>query len=416
MVSEELLAYIRALLRNGYTSEQVRQSLAGGGYASADIDNAFRALSQEAAIVPSAGHSKVWLLGAILGLAIGGVLVALLISSGSSSSAITLLSRPAQVEVFSGSTLGISNTITAQDASITLVQTLLGMDGAAIASSRADADVSGRKVVSTTLGIPTDLSSGRYTVKVSAIDKEGKETTTRFYITVQQRKTSQTQAPANVTTPGTTPSVPDATPGTTPGGTPATPLPPEEIDPQQCAGGCNDYDPTTDDGCVDGQCRHVAKPVACGNGICDGEETSSFCPQDCGSGVNAPSADQVIEQARTTAPDDNQRAMGLCGALPRPQDADRCKSVVASSADQSGLCSGIADDVTRDQCYIDFAIRKNEFDVCEKIVNRYLRGSCNSLRNLRQLELARDVAPTGLAVAETSTAASSASSEEFRAE
>jgi hypothetical protein len=53
------------------------------------------------------------------------------------------------------------------------------------------------------------------------------------------------------------------------------------------------------------------------------------------------------------------------------------------------LCAGIGDDVTRDQCYIDFAIRKNEFDVCEKIANRYLRGSCNSLQNLRQLELQR---------------------------
>lgn len=419
MVSEELLAYIRALLRNGYTPEQVRQSLAGGGYAPADIDDAFRAFSQEAALAPSSGHSTFWILGAVLGLAVGGIIMALLLSSGGSSAAVTLLSRPVQVEVLSGSSLGISNTITAQDASLTLVQTLIDTDGTAIASSRSEADVKGRKVVSTTLGIPTDISSGRYAVKVSAIDAEGAETTAQFYITVQQRKTPQPQAPANAT-PGTTPSTPTTptpvtptptTPGTTPGTTP------EEAGPPQCAGGCNDYDPTTEDDCVNGACQHTAKPAACGNGVCDGEETSSACPQDCGSGTNAPSADQVIEQARATAPDDNQRAMGLCGALPRPQDADRCKSVVASSADQSTLCSGIGDDVTRDQCYIDFAIRKNEFDVCEKIANRYLRGSCNSLRNLRQLELQRETEPAGLAVAGTETVTPTTVTEgEFRAE
>jgi hypothetical protein len=61
---------------------------------------------------------------------------------------------------------------------------------------------------------------------------------------------------------------------------------------------------------------------------------------------------------------------------------------VATSAGKSELCTEVIEDVTRDQCYIDFALRKNQFDVCEKITNRYLRGSCNSLRNLRMLEKA----------------------------
>jgi hypothetical protein len=290
------------------------------------------------------------------------------------------------VEIFAGSTLDISSTVTATRGTFTLVQTLLDNEGSALASSRQETEVNGRTVVPTTLGIPSSLDAGRYAVKVSAIDAAGKETSTQFYISVQQRTTPQVQQPANVTAPVTPPTTPETVPVTPPVTPPAQP---EQPAPLECPGGCNDYDPTTTDTCTDGQCVHTPKPQTCGDGVCDGDETSSTCPQDCGSGLSQPSADEVIEQARTTAPDDSDRAMGLCSALPRPQDADRCRSVVASAADKSSLCAGIGDDVTRDQCYIDFAIRKNEFDVCEKIANRYLRGSCNSLQNLRQLELQR---------------------------
>jgi hypothetical protein len=379
MASEELLAYCRALLRNGYSEQQVRASLASGGYRAADIEDAFAVLHQQTAITPSARPPWLWIAGVVLGLAVGGVLVALLLSTGQAP-AVTLLSRPVEVELFAGSTLDITNTVTAQQGTFTLVQTLLDKDGSAVASSRQDAAVNGKTTVPTTLGIPSTLDTGRYQVKVSAIDASGKETSAQFYISVQQRSVPQVQVPANVTP---TPPIPPVAP------TNVTPVTPEQPAPLECPGGCNDYDPTTDDACVSGQCTHTPKPQTCGDNVCDGDETSATCPQDCGAGITQPSADEVIEQARTTAPGDSERAMGLCNALPRPQDADRCRSVVASSADNSALCANIGDDVTRDQCYIDFAIRKNQFDVCEKIANRYLRGSCNSLRNLRELELQR---------------------------
>lgn len=46
---------------------------------------------------------------------------------------------------------------------------------------------------------------------------------------------------------------------------------------------CEDGDPCTDDECVNSICQYEQLDPCCGDGTCDGDETSCICPADCGS-------------------------------------------------------------------------------------------------------------------------------------
>ncbi len=406
MVSAELIAYIQSMLRNGYSEQQIRIYLLRSGYRATDLDQAFNQLQHDIAIAPATGSRPpwFWIAGAVLGLGIGGIIIALLFAAPAAQ--ITLVASPLQVEVRAGDVLDIKDTFRSNAAgTLNVLHTLIDpstREAIGAPSTETVTVSAGSKAETFQVQVPSTITPGRYIMDVTAIDSGGTQTKTSFSFNVLAAKATcsdgvQNQRETGVDCGGTCKAcLQIETPGQPPS-QPQQPTQPEQP-PQQpttepkvadCPGGCNDYDVTTDDECVDGQCVHTPKESVCGNGICNGGETSSSCPQDCGAGLNAPSADEVIENAKTQAPQDTERATALCGALPRPQDKDRCFSVVASSSGKSDLCASIVEDITRDQCYIDFALTKNEFDVCEKIQNRYLRGSCNSLQNLRQLERQR---------------------------
>ena len=400
MASPELLAYIQSLLRNGYGEQQIRSYLFNAGYSAQQVDEAFLQLSHEQALAPSPSRPWVWIAGAILGLGIGGILVALLFAAPAAQ--ITLRAAPSQVEVRAGESLSIIDSFSSTAAqSLTLSHVLVDPATDVPLGTPSERQVSlqqGSQQENVPLSIPSTTPPGRYLVQVSAVDAGGRETKTSFSISVLASRASCSdgilnQGEIGVDCGGQCPSCPTVETPTTPPTTTPTPSVPVTPVVGECPGGCNDFDVSTDDECVDGKCVYTPIPEICGNGVCNAGETSADCPQDCGAGPGALSADQVIDDARSVAANDETRATGLCSALPRPSDKDRCFSVIASAASKSSLCAAISEEVTRDQCYIDFALSKNEFDVCEKIGNRYMRGSCNSLRNLRQLELERAGVP-----------------------
>ncbi|MEK6822508.1 MAG: hypothetical protein AABY13_01660, partial [Nanoarchaeota archaeon] len=395
MASPQLLAYIQSLLRNGYREDQVRAYLLRGGYTAYDIEDAFRQLHQQTVLSASTAGPPpwLWIAGAVLGLSIGGILVAFFFAAPTAQ--LTLRAAPAQVEVRAGDSVTINDVVTSSG-TVTVTHTLKDQTGNPVAFPVQQLlPGKGKQERSVPLDIPQKLPPGTYVMEVSAVDAKGKEATTTFSISVLAAKAScsdgiQNQAETGVDCGGQCASCPEVV---SPGVPPTQPTGPITTAPPiaECPGGCNDYDFNTDDACIENQCVHTDKPAICGNGICNAGETSVTCPQDCGAGPSGPNADQVVEEARTVAPDDADRAVALCGSLPKATDRDGCFSVVASSAGKSDLCAQIVEDITRDQCLIDFALSKNEFDVCERIGNRYLRGSCNSLRNLRQLEQQRAV-------------------------
>lgn len=405
MVSPELVAYIQSLLRNGYPEGQVKDYLLRAGHSATDIDAAFGQLRIRQALAPS-GRNWFWIAGAILGLGIGGVIIALLLFSPATS--YSLRASADAVEVRPGGTLTIVDRFSATSPqTVSVVHTLYDPIGTPVGNTEQRVTLAkGARTERATLRIPGTAAAGPYTVNVVSTDAKGKETTTTLSVNVVAPRATcadgmQNQGEGQVDCGGPCAACPSVETPTTAPSAPAGPAT-GQVPAEGCPGGCDDKDISTRDACVDNVCTHTSKPV-CGNGICNDGETSAVCTQDCGAGPAAASPDTVIEEARGVAATDEERAIALCSALPRPVDRDRCFSVVASDAGKSTLCAAIAEDITRDQCYIDFALSKNEFDVCEKIVNRYLRGSCNSLRNLRQLERQRQQE------AATNTAASTTS-------
>ena len=393
--SPELIAYIQSMMRNGYTQLQIRDYLLRSGYQQYDIDAAFSQLTQQQAITPAPRQSWLWIAGAVLGLGVGGILVAFLFAA---PAAMTLSASPSQVDVRAGEMLAVTDSFKG-DGTVSVTHTITNPTTSAPLTTPAAEQLSVKGTAERTFSIPIPASAtpGRYVVDVLALDQKGRKLTTSFPINVLAPKATcfdgiQNQGETAIDCGGPCQACPEVQ---QPAAVNVSTPPIDTETPRDCPGGCNDYDPTTTDTCDAGTCVHTPKPSVCGNGVCNGDETSQTCPQDCGAGPDAPSADSVIEDAKNAAAEDPDRASGLCNALPRPQDKDRCYAVVASNAGRSDLCAAITEDITRDQCYIDFALSKNEFDVCEKIVNRYLRGSCNSLRNLRELEKQRSLQAAG---------------------
>ncbi len=371
-----LAQYVQSMLNNGYSEQQVRAYLVQSGYQQVPIENAFTELRP--ALAPAG--TNFWVFGAILGVGLGGVLMVWLLAS--SGTALSIIAEPAFIEIRAGTTLDIKETVRGEG-NVVLRHDIAGTD---LETLEKTIDVAGTTKTTSSLKLPATMIPGVYTVQVSAEDENGKTASTKFSLRVTTARAScfdgaQNQGESGIDCGGSCASCSSVPPT----------LPPETETPS-CVGGCDDYDPLTDDSCVNGQCVHTEKK-GCGDGLCSGGETSRTCPSDCGSGSLSFSPDDVIEDARRASSTDSDRGQALCTSLPRSQDKDRCNSVVAASSGKSEVCAGIGDDITRDQCYIEFALNRNEFDVCEKITNRYMRGSCNSLRNLRQLEQARVETP-----------------------
>ena len=80
---------------------------------------------------------------------------------------------------------------------------------------------------------------------------------------------------------------------------------------------------------------------------------------------------------------------GLCLGIEDDTSRDNCYMEIAKQAAQSGICSDISKESKRDQCYMDFAI-KGDYSVCEKLVNKYLRQSCDSLKQLSEVKMPED--------------------------
>jgi len=396
MALSPLAAYIQSLQRNGYGEQQIRSYLLSSHYQPQQIEVAYTELRSVSMIATPAQHPPwLWVAGAVLGLGIGGIIIALLVASPAAQ--LTLSASTPRIEVRAGDIINI-DTLVGGDDSVTLTHQLINPTTKEPVGTPAAATTEGGAKKTTSLPVPAGTTPGRYLVSVSASTAEGASAQTSFSIRVLAGKVSCVDGTQNQDEEGIDCGGPCAACGATvepPTGEPAieqpAPVLPEELtlEPVACPGGCNDLDASTDDACVDNQCVHTPLEEQCGNTICNAGETSRSCAQDCGAGPSAPSAEQSIEEARSVAARDPERAAALCNALPRPGDRDRCYGIIALDAGQSTLCTVIVEDVPRDQCYLDFALNRNEFDVCEKIVNRYMRGSCNSLRNLRQLERER---------------------------
>jgi hypothetical protein len=146
-------------------------------------------------------------------------------------------------------------------------------------------------------------------------------------------------------------------------------------------GSCDDGNPCTEDLCKGAECAHTMVTPCCGNGICDAGENEQTCADDCKPIQPEQTPKEIIERAGLVSKTDVKRANDICVSLREVRDKDRCFEVVANSVNQSLVCDNILSVSKRDACYMNFAMPpNNDYSVCEKVENQYLKKSCESLK------------------------------------
>jgi len=149
-----------------------------------------------------------------------------------------------------------------------------------------------------------------------------------------------------------------------------------------CPGGCDDLNFCTSDSCIKGVCVNTPIVPCCGNANCEAGETDDSCMLDCGERRVAP--EDIIENAKAIAAADVSKAMSVCDTLAQRVYIDACLGGVAEVSESQEPCTKVIDDDARDSCYIPFAY-KNDFSVCSKLTNPYMKNSCISLSEISKL-------------------------------
>ncbi len=179
-----------------------------------------------------------------------------------------------------------------------------------------------------------------------------------------------------------------------------------------CPATCNDDNECTEDYCnyeTNYECRHDIIEQCCGNNICEEGEDSEKCSKDCGDIFYGLTMYERIEKIKEVAKTDPETAgtyckdilqvtykdlcfVGLaevtmlidnCNYVEEQRAKDKCYSAIAEVTNNSKICEKVSTEPRRDSCYLTFVMNK-DYSVCDKIVNEYLRNSCNTLSQIQQ--------------------------------
>lgn len=173
---------------------------------------------------------------------------------------------------------------------------------------------------------------------------------------------------------------------------------------------CNDNNPCTDDILESNVC--ASKPIVpcCGNNICEENEA---CASDCKKSEEYSQliSTETLEKIKELAKSDPNKALQQCNALEVPdlkdtcignigeaqrnknycnqisnaRIRDLCYSNIAKSINDNSLCDFISIESRKDSCYMTFVLDNKDYSVCNKITNKHLRQSCESLKQLNEL-------------------------------
>ncbi|MBW2974472.1 hypothetical protein KY366_02025 [Candidatus Woesearchaeota archaeon] len=399
MVQNSLVKYIRTQLNAGYDAGSIRSYLLKYGYTLSQIDNAM-----QFAYPASAVKHHFHLPRAKIALIVAVICSVLLISFA----AFTFLAPGKQPVQLLNLKLGLSENSFEYGGSLrfSIDLTNTGKQGYFITLRHEvynladqfvrfqEETIAIEKKASSSVVMPLgDTPPGSYYLKTTAFYGDETESSTASFKVVKEKQqpavpSSQVQEPAEA---------------------------------ERCPLSCNDNDGCTNDYCNEQTnylCRHDKVFPCCGNGICEDDEDYSNCLSDCA--VPEGKEEDIfkgkpiwekLDMIADIAKSDKKKAMEYCAAIEQStfrydcltrtavssnddnvcssieDDSykDKCYKESAASSRNNEVCSKISKDSKRDQCYMDFAT-KGDYTVCDKLVNKYLKQSCESLKKLSEVK------------------------------
>lgn len=355
MVQQGLIEYIQNLLRQGYDVGTIRTTLINAGYSPSDVNVALRAAGAKSRHI----STKVLVV----------VFVALVVLSGVVLLALKLMQPPAEPLTFSlslfssvvepGGEVVVTSTVVSPGGRRVsgLIDFVVKGPGGRVVSQTSEFEVETRTNVPVTLSLPDAAQQGSYVVEATLSYAGGKSVQS---VSFEVAEEVEVAAPVESLE--------------------------EEADvvaretQLTCPAGCDDLDFCTADSCVEGQCVNAPIVPCCGNRVCESGESESSCAIDCGERLVV---DDVRERAVAEASSSLSAAMSECDTLAQRELVDGCLLDVSKAAQSKEPCREIVGADKRDACLIVFAY-EDDFSVCEEITNKYMRKSCESLRQLQQ--------------------------------
>ncbi len=393
MVSQNLINYIRQQLSQGYSIKSIERYLLDYGYTQEQINEALRYIPQiEIKHTLHLSKTTTALVIAVIcsGLLISGAILFLLTREKMPSKLLDINIQLEKTQIVKGEdltfTLILSNLGKAKKYDVTLSYEVLNKKSELIITKEETLAIENSKILEITMPIPESTELGSYYIRVKAIyDGKIARASASFNIIPKQEEPKQSET--------------------------------KKI----CPVSCDDNNPCTNDYCSEStnyECRHSPIQPCCGNNICEEGENYEDCIQDCPpppekeqSFVSEKPIWEKLDLIENIAKREKEKALSYCNQIEQLVFKYRCLTKVAIASKDEEVCSVIEDDSYKDTCYKDFATKNKQktvcekiikdskrdqcymdfvvnedYSVCDKLVNKYLRQSCNSLKKISSIQ------------------------------
>jgi len=359
MVNKQLVSYIKEQLKSGYDINSIRTHLINYGYNANSVEEAIHNAYHKFPIIP--------IIFFIFAIAVVFGAFLFLRQPAVPEKLLDLETTSLKNEVEPGGELSfnvqISNMGTSNAFDVMIQHVVLDYNRNIITSKQESLAVLTKASSKSQITIPYNTLDGDYTLETKAY-YGGKTAKSSFMFKVVSK---QIEIPAIAQETNKT------KPSEIPQGVPL----------EQCPVNCDDMNDCTIDICNPSDpfiCKHALIKPCCGNKECEDQENYKVCAQDC----EAPeiykemTKEEIISTAEQKAKENPSDAVNFCNQVKDINNRDECYKTVAYASGSSSYCTNIISDTRRDMCYGYFA-SKGDLSVCSKMINEYMKDSCNAL-------------------------------------
>ena len=373
MVNSQLAEYIRKQLNSGYDTNTIRNYLIRNGYNENDVNDAINSLSGS-----GSSSKKLVIIVALIGILLAFLIPTIYYYSSQETQTDELIELKTSLisqNIVPGATVSfnvdLNNLGKIKTYQVTLTHELLGTQ----ISKKETTTLQTKKSITSSLDLPSSLSTGTYTIKTTA-EYNGKKAYSTFTFGINiadsnlpscsenwecsawlpEQCTSsgkQTRTCIDKNSCGTTNNKPDI----------LRYCQPDESDNKQ---GTSSSTTQTVWEKLD-SIEEEAKT--------DPDNAKKECPK-----FEIDShKDECYLRVASVALDYN-----ICSEIISDRTKDKCYNNIAKLSNDNSICEQITTQSRKDSCYMNF-VNKGDYTVCEKIDNSYLREACTALRDMPEV-------------------------------